>query len=165
MRPIQRPRRRKGTKDARGARHDYYPGDRSLFKGDFPLAPRGVTGKVSLGVHRGSRPMTRGAWTHASYRLAQSTKKANCRTRSVQPPRGYAPLHFRQNQRSRRRTATQEANNHPTVVRSLSFATIGGPRCGSRPTCHATGAPVVGCGKIAPPLAPMPRPLGAVTED
>jgi hypothetical protein len=83
----------------------------------------------------------------------------------VQPPRDYAPLHFHQNQQSRRRTATQEAYNRTAVVRPLSFAAIGGPTWGPRPTCHATGAPVTGCGKIAPPLVPMPRPLGAVIED
>jgi hypothetical protein len=32
------------------------------------------------------------------------------------------------------------------------------------PTCHATGAPVTKCGKIAPPLAPMPRLLRVVAE-
>jgi hypothetical protein len=59
----------------------------------------------------------------------------------------------------------KEAYNRPTVVCPLSFAAIGGPTCGPRPTCHAIGAPVTGCGKIAPPLAPMPRPFGAAAED
>jgi hypothetical protein len=31
-----------------------------FLKADFPLAPRSVMGKVSLGVHRGSHPMTQG---------------------------------------------------------------------------------------------------------
>jgi hypothetical protein len=44
-----------------------------------------------------------------------TVKKANCRTRSVQPPRGCAPLHLRHNQRSRRRTTAQGACNRPTV--------------------------------------------------
>jgi hypothetical protein len=74
-------------------------------------------------------------------------EKVNCRTRSMQSPRGYAPLHFRRNQRSGRRTAAQEAYNRPAVVRPLSFAATGGPTWGSRPTCHATGVPVTGCGK------------------
>jgi hypothetical protein len=64
----------------------------------------------------------------------------------------------------KRRTATQEAYNRPVVVRPLSFAATGGPTRGPRPTCHATGAPVTGCGKIAPPLAPMARLFGTVTE-
>jgi hypothetical protein len=69
----------------------------------------------------------------------------------MQPPRSYAPLRLRRNQRSKRRTATKEVYNRPTVVRPLSFA--------------ATGAPITGCRKIALPLAPMPRLLGAVMED
>jgi hypothetical protein len=96
---------------------------------------------------------------------ATAVGKTNRCTRCVKPPCGYAPLHFRRNQRSRRRTATQEAYNRPTVVCPLSFAAIGGPTWGPRPTCHATGALVTGCGKITPPLAPMPCPLGAAAED
>jgi hypothetical protein len=44
----------------------------------------------------------------------------------VQPPRGYAPLHFRRNQRSGRRTAAQGACNRPTVVRPFIFAKTSG---------------------------------------
>jgi hypothetical protein len=59
----------------------------------------------------------------------------------------------------------QEAYNRPVVVRPLSFAATGGPAWGPRPTCHAAGVPVTGCGKIATPLALMPRLLGADAED
>jgi hypothetical protein len=83
----------------------------------------------------------------------------------MQPPRGYAPLRLRRNQRSKRRTATQEAYNRPAAVRPLSFAATSGPTWGPRPTCRATSALVTGCGKIAPPLALIPRLLGAVAED
>jgi hypothetical protein len=62
-------------------------------------------------------------------------------------PRGCTPLHLCRNQRSRRRTGAQEAYNRPMVVRPLSFAATGGPTWGPRPTCHATDAPVTGCGK------------------
>jgi hypothetical protein len=106
-----------------------------------------------------------GARPHMSYKLARSAKKANRRTKSVQPPRGYAPLHLRCNQQSRRRTATQEACNRPAVVYPLSFAATSGPTWGPRPTCHASGALVTGCGKVTLPLAPIPRLLGAVAED
>jgi hypothetical protein len=58
-----------------------------------------------------------GARPHMSYKLAQSAKKVNRRTRSVQLPRGCAPLHLRRNQRSRRQTAAQGACNCPTVIR------------------------------------------------
>jgi hypothetical protein len=61
------------------------------------------------------------------------------------------------------RTAVQEAYNRRTAVRPLSFAATGGPTRGPRPTCHATGTPVTECEKTAPPPAPMPRLLGAVT--
>jgi hypothetical protein len=67
-----------------------------------------------------------GARPHMSYKLARSTKKANRRTRSAQPPRGCAPLHLRRNQRSRRRTAAQGACNRPAVVRPFIFAATNG---------------------------------------
>jgi hypothetical protein len=94
--------------------------------------------------------------------------------RSVQLPCGYAPLHFRGNQRSGRRTAVQGACNRPTIKHPfiftvssgqrgepprkkrttvprlcapLSSAATGGPTRGTRPTCHATGAPVTKCKK------------------
>jgi hypothetical protein len=71
-----------------------------------------------------------GARPHMSYKLAQSAKKANRRTRSVQLPRGCAPLHLRRVQWSRRRTATQEAYNYPTVVRPLGFDATSSPTSG-----------------------------------
>jgi hypothetical protein len=68
-----------------------------------------------------------GARPHMSYKLARSAKKANRRTRSIQPARGCVPLHLRRNQRSRRRTAAQGACNRPAVVRPLGFAAASGP--------------------------------------
>jgi hypothetical protein len=44
----------------------------------------------------------------------------------MQPPRGYAPLHFCRNQRSRRRTAAQGACNRPTVMRPFIFVKTSG---------------------------------------
>jgi hypothetical protein len=75
-----------------------------------------------------------------SYRLAQRTKKANHRPRSVQLPRGYAPLHFRGNQRSGRRTATQGACNRPAVKRPFIFAVTSGQK-GEPPRKKRTTAP------------------------
>jgi hypothetical protein len=66
----------------------------------------------------------------------------------MQLPHGYAPLHLCRNQRWKRRTAVQKAYNRPAVVRPLSFAATGGPTWGPRPTCHATGAPVLGAEKL-----------------
>jgi hypothetical protein len=57
----------------------------------------------------------------------------------------------------------QEAYNRPTVVRSLSSATTGGPIQGPMPTRHVTGASVTVCKEAAPPPAPMPCLLGTVT--
>jgi hypothetical protein len=159
--------------NARGARHGYCRGMDPILKADFPThAPK----RHGQGLPRcapGFPLYDTGARPHMSYRLTRSAKKktamkgacnhprlcapsfspqpairkANRRTRSVQPPRGYTPLHLRRNQRSRRRTTAQEAYNCPVVVRPLSFAATGGPTWGPRPTCHATGTPVTGCGK------------------
>jgi hypothetical protein len=67
-----------------------------------------------------------------SYRLT--------RRRSVRLPRGNAPLHFRGNQRSRRRTATQGACNCPTVKRPFIFAITSGQK-GEPPRKKRTTAP------------------------
>jgi hypothetical protein len=67
-----------------------------------------------------------------SYRLT--------RRRSVQLPRGYAPLHFRGNQRSGRRTAAQGACNRPTVKRPFIFAVTSGQK-GEPPRKKRTTAP------------------------
>jgi hypothetical protein len=160
-----------------------------FLKADFPARalkhheqglPRCAPGFPSYDM--GARP-------HMSYKLAQSMKKANRHTRSVQPPYGYTPFHLRRNQRSRRRTAAQGACNRPTVIRPfISAATSGqggepsrkqrstAPSAslqpvvqplawGPRPMCHALGAPVSGCRKVAPPLAPILCLLEAVVED
>jgi hypothetical protein len=107
-----------------------------------------------------------------SYRLALR--------RSVQRPSGYAPLHFRGNQRSGRRTVMQGACNRPTIKRPFIFAVSSGQR-GEPPRKKRTTVPQLyapstplplavqlgGAGyrvqKTALPLAPMPRLLGAVT--
>jgi hypothetical protein len=129
----------------------------------------------------GFPPYDTGARSHMSYRLT--------RRWSVQLPRGYAPLHLQGNQWSGRRTA-QGACNRPAVKRPFIFTVSSGqkgepphkkrttaprlcapststnsPTWGPRPTCHTTGVLVTGCGKIAPPLAPMPCLLEAVVED
>jgi hypothetical protein len=73
-------------------------GGRSLFKGRCPpLAPQSATGKVSRCAPK-VPPYDTGARPRASYRLARGARKANHQTGGVQPPRGYAPLHFRNNQ-------------------------------------------------------------------
>jgi hypothetical protein len=126
-----------------------------------------------------------------SYRLPRSTKKANHRTRSVQLPRGMRPFIFgvtsgQEDEPPHKEHATaprlcapssslkravEKVNRHEGSIQPPRGWAPPQLHCnrrsnmGPRPTCHATGAPVTGCGKIAPPLAPMPRLLGAVTED
>jgi hypothetical protein len=68
-----------------------------------------------------------------------AVKEANRRTRSMQPTRGCAPPRLR------------------LVVQPLAW--------GPRPTCHAPGAPVSGCRKVALPLAPILHLLKAAAED
>jgi hypothetical protein len=99
----------------------------------------------------GLPPYDMGARPHMSYRLIQSTKKAKHRTRSVQLPRSYAPLHFRSNQRSGRRTAAQGACNRPSVKRSLIFAETSGrkgePPCKKRTTARGCAPPQLRCNR------------------
>jgi hypothetical protein len=126
--------------NARGAKHGYCPGDRSLFKGRSPHSrPEASRAKFPRRAP-GLPPYDTGARPHMSYRLTRSTKKAKHRTRSVQLHRSYAPLHFRRNQRSGRRTAAQGACNHPSVKRSLIFAETSG-RKGEPPSKKRTTAP------------------------
>jgi hypothetical protein len=58
----------------------------------------------------------------------------------MQLPRGYAPLHFRGNQQSRRRTPAQGACNLPAVVRPFIFAKTS-DRKGESPRRKRTTAP------------------------
>jgi hypothetical protein len=64
-----------------------------------------------------------------------AVKKANRRTRSVQPSCGYTPFHLHRNQRSRRQTTAQGACNRPAVARPLSFAATGGSTSGMGAQC------------------------------
>jgi hypothetical protein len=97
-----------------------------FLKADLPTCAPKRHGQSFPRRAPGLPPYDTGARPHMSYRLTRSTKKVNHRTRSVQLPRSYAPLHFWSNQRSGRRTAAQGACNCPSVKRSLIFAeTIG----------------------------------------
>jgi hypothetical protein len=90
-----------------------------------------------------------------SYKLTRNAKMANRHTQSMQPPRGQALSHPHRNQRSKRRTATQEACNRTAVVHPFSFVATGGPAWRPGSTCHVTGAPVTTCNETTPPLTPM----------
>jgi hypothetical protein len=69
--------------------------------------------------------------------------------RSVQHPCGYVPLHFRDNQRSRRRAAAQGACNRPTVKRPFIFA-VSSSQKGEPPRKKHTTVP-----RLCTPLAPL----------
>jgi hypothetical protein len=60
--------------------------------------------------------------------------------RSVQLPHSYAPLHFRGNRWSGRRTAAQGACNYPAVKRPFIFAVTSGQK-GEPPRKKRTTAP------------------------
>jgi hypothetical protein len=80
-----------------------------FLKADLPTRPPKHHGQSLPRRAQGFPPYDTGARPHMSYRLNQR--------RSVQLPRSYAPLQFRGNQRSGRRTAAQGAYNRPTVKR------------------------------------------------
>jgi hypothetical protein len=109
-------------------------------------------------------PYDTGARSHMSYKLTQNTKMANRHTWNMQPPCGYAPFHPRRNQRSGRRTATQEACNRAAVVHPFSFVATDGPAWRPGPACHITGTSAAVCKETTPPLAPMPRLLDCRTS-
>jgi hypothetical protein len=91
-----------------------------FLKADFPTRAPKRHGRGLPRCALGFPSYDTGARPHMSYKLAQSVKKANRRTRSVQPPCSYTPLHLRRNQRSKRRTAAQGACNRHTVMHLLS---------------------------------------------
>jgi hypothetical protein len=97
-----------------------------FLKADFPTRALKRHGQSLPRCAPGFPSYDTGARPPMSYKLAQSAKKANRRKKSVQPPRGYAPLHLRRNQRSGGRTATQGACNRPAIVRPFIFAETGG---------------------------------------
>jgi hypothetical protein len=126
--------------------------------------PRSVTDKVSHDVRQGSYSMTwvpgptchtygagskheEGEPSHRKRATAlrldalppspqPTVKKANRRTRSVQPSCDYSPFHLHHNQRSKRRTAVQGAYNHPAVTRPLSFTATSSPTSGMGAQAH-----------------------------
>jgi hypothetical protein len=73
-----------------------------FLKADLPTRALEHHGQSFPRRAPGLPPYDTGARPHMSYRLTQSTKKAEHHPRSVQLPRSYAPLHFRSNQRSER---------------------------------------------------------------
>jgi hypothetical protein len=111
-----------------------------FLKADFPTRAPKHHGQSLPRRAPGFPPYDMGARPHMSYSLTRSTKTANHRTRSVQLPHGYAPLHFQSNQPSGRRTAAQGACNRPAVKRPLIFAETSG-RKGEPPRRKRTTAP------------------------
>jgi hypothetical protein len=83
-----------------------------FLKADFPTHAPKRRGQSLLRCAPGLPPYDTGARPHMSYRLTQSTKKENFRARSVQPPRGYAPLHLL-------KPTVEKANHRAGSVQSL----------------------------------------------
>jgi hypothetical protein len=73
-----------------------------FLKADFPTRAPKRHGRGLLRCAPGFPPYDPGARPHMSYWLNRSAKKENRHARSMQPPRGYVPLHFHRNQRSGR---------------------------------------------------------------
>jgi hypothetical protein len=138
-----------------------------FLKADLPTRAPKRHGQSFPRRAPGLPPYDTGARPHMSYRLTRSTKKAKHRTRSVQLPRSYAPLHFWSNQRSGRRTTAQGACNRPSVKRSLIFAETSGrngepPQAYNRPRLCAPSAslqPVVQHGGPGPHVIQLARRL------
>jgi hypothetical protein len=131
-----------------------------FLKADLPTRAPKRHGQSPRRRALGFSPYDTGARSHMSYKLTRNARRVNRRTRSMQLPRGEALSHPRRNQRSKRRTATQEACNRTTVVHPFSFVATSGPAWRPGPTCHVIGAPVTTCKETAPPPAPMLRLLG-----
>jgi hypothetical protein len=112
-----------------------------FLKADPPLAPLKRHGWSLLQRAPRIPPYDTGARPHMSYGLTLR--------RSVQLPCGYAPLRFRGNQRSERRTAVQGACNHPTVKRPFIFVVSSGQR-GELPRKKRTTFP-----RLCAPSAPL----------
>jgi hypothetical protein len=139
--------------NARKARHGYCPGGELFFKRQIsPLVSQSIMGK-SPPIRTKAPSLWHGGPTLRNSRKERATalrlyvlpsppqpavKKANRRTRSMQPPCGYTPFHLHRNQRSRRRTAAQGACNRPAVACPLSFAATGGSTSGMGAQTHVT---------------------------
>jgi hypothetical protein len=111
-----------------------------FLKVHFPTHAPKRHGQGLLRCAPGFPPYDTGARPHMSYRLARSAKKENRHARSMQPPRGYVPLHFHRNQRSERQTAARGACNRPAVIRPFIFAETSGQE-GEPPRKKRTTAP------------------------
>jgi hypothetical protein len=111
-----------------------------FLKADLPTRAPKRHGQSLPRRAPGFPPYDTGARPHMSYKLTRRTKKANHRTRSVQLHRGYAPLHFRSDQRSGRRTAAQGACNRSAVMRPSVFTETSGQE-GEPPRRKHTTAP------------------------
>jgi hypothetical protein len=107
-----------------------------FLKADYPARAPKRHGQGLPRCAPGFPSYDTGARPHMSYKLAQSAKKANRRTRSMPPPHSRAPLYLCRNQRSRRRTAAQGTCNRPAVVRPLGFAATSGPTSDMRAQAH-----------------------------
>ena len=73
-----------------------------FLEADFPTHAPKRRGQGLLRCAPEFPPYDMGARPHMSYRLTRSAKKENRHARSMQPPHGYVPLHFRRNQQSGR---------------------------------------------------------------
>jgi hypothetical protein len=181
-----------GTKDAKGAWHDFYLGVDPFLKGDVPLLRPRAPRARSPGVYQKVRPMTRGLGptrrgNRPEERRRQTTTQGACNRPGVMRPFTFEATSGREGEPPHKRHATVPRLGAPSF-----FAKTGGqegePSCGRRAAAprlcapsaspqstvqHADPGPRVmqptrsdtRRGRTAPPLAPMTRPLGAIVED
>jgi hypothetical protein len=168
------------------------PRGRSLFKGRCPpLVPRSATSKVSRCAPKVPPYDTR-ARPRASYKLARGARKENHHTGACNRPGDMIPFTFETTSGRENELPHKECATAPWLGAPSFFAKTGGqegePSRGKRAVTPRLCAPsawlqstvqhvdpgphvmqparsATRCGRTAPPLAPMMRPLGAVAED
>jgi hypothetical protein len=178
--------------DATGARHDFYWGVDPFLKEDVPLLRPGAPRAKSPGVHQRFRPMTWGPGPacrigRPEERGTQTTAQGACNRPGDMRPFTFETTSGRKDELPHKERATAPRLGAPSF-----FAKTGGqegePSRGKRAVAPRLCAPSASlqstvqhvdpgphvmqparsatrCGRIAPPLAPMTRPLGAVAED
>jgi hypothetical protein len=178
--------------DATGARHDFYWGVDPFLKEDVPLLRPGAPRAKSPGVHQRFRPMTWGPGPacrigRPKERGTQTTAQGACNRPGDMRPFTFETTSGRKDELPHKERATAPRLGAPSFF-TKTGGQEGEPSRGKRAVAPRLCAPSASlqstvqhvdpgphvmqparsatrCGRIAPPLAPMTRPLGAVAED
>jgi hypothetical protein len=146
---VPRPGARKVERhDACGEREDMVAlqGGRPPFKGDSPYLRPQPLWVESSSTRSKILPLRRGGWVPHIMQAGPEQKKPNRRARCMQPPGGYKQSStFAQ---TSGRKGGQPCRRHATVPSGRAPSTPTSPAWRSRPTRHATGAPVAMCEQL-----------------